>query len=238
MEYNIKVGDSSQPVIVTQKKMKNVRLKVFPSGEVRLSVPLNTPDEWINEFLDQKQNWVAAQISKFEKTKAIEKETHIRSGSSTRILGRQIVAIIEPAAQKRIVKDDSKLFLYTPNANNQIDIDRQFNNWWQRTSKDYFAAVLNQLYPIIQKHGIEKPEIVVKKMATLWGSCSRRMGRINLNFYLYKASLPCIEYVILHEMAHFIYPHHDKDFYDFLTIYMPDWQERKKKLDYEFVLGV
>jgi len=35
-----------------------------------------------------------------------------------------------------------------------------------------------------------------------------------------------------------MYPNHDKNFYEFLTIYMPDWQERKKQLDYEFVLGV
>ena len=28
------------------------------------------------------------------------------------------------------------------------------------------------------------------------------------------------------------------DFYDFITIHMPDWQERKKRLDYEFVLGI
>ena len=31
---------------------------------------------------------------------------------------------------------------------------------------------------------------------------------------------------------------HNKDFYDFLTVHMPDWQERKKQLDYEFVLGI
>ena len=75
-------------------------------------------------------------------------------------------------------------------------------------------------------------------MSTLWGSCSRKNGAINLNYYLYKASAPCIEYVVLHEMIHFLYPHHNKDFYDLLTIHMPDWKERKKQLDYEFVLGI
>ena len=60
----------------------------------------------------------------------------------------------------------------------------------------------------------------------------------NLNYYLYKAPGPCIEYVILHELAHFLYPHHDQNFHDFITIYMPDWQERKRLLDYEIVLGI
>ncbi|MCK9313586.1 MAG: M48 family metallopeptidase [Methanocorpusculum sp.] len=238
MDYHVTIVGKSLSVRVTHKNIKTVRLKVFPSGEIRLSVPLDTPDEWVAEFLNQKQKWIAEKVSKFEKTKAIEKETHIRSGAATRILGRQLVIQVEAASQKRIVKNDGKLFLYTTNPNDQENIDKQFNNWWQRKSKEYFIEVVDELYPIIQKHGIKKPKVVVKKMATLWGSCSRKMGRINLNYYLYKASLPCIEYVILHELTHFLYPHHDKDFYDFLTIYMPDWQERKKKLDYEIVLGV
>ncbi|MCE5341970.1 MAG: M48 family metallopeptidase [Eubacteriales bacterium] len=78
----------------------------------------------------------------------------------------------------------------------------------------------------------------MRKMKTLWGSCSRNKGRISLNYYLYKASVPSIEYVILHELAHFIHPKHNKAFYDFLTIYMPDWEQRKAMLDYETVLGV
>ena len=92
--------------------------------------------------------------------------------------------------------------------------------------------------PIIEKHGVEYPTVCVKKMRTLWGSCSRNNQKINLNFYLYKASVPCVEYVILHELTHFLYPHHDRDFYDFITIHMPDWQYRKQQLDYEFVLGI
>ena len=52
-----------------------------------------------------------------------------------------------------------------------------------------------------------------------------------MNEYLLKADISCIEYVILHELTHLIYHNHNKEFYDFITIYMPDWQERKKKLD-------
>lgn len=238
MDYYVTINGKSLPVFVTYKFIKTVRLRVFPSGEILLSVPADTPKEWIIEFLNKKQKWVSKKMAIFEKTKAIEKEVHIRSGASTCILGRQLIIYVEPAKQKRIVKNDNKLFLYTTNPNDQLDINKQFKNWWQRSSKDYFSGIVDKLYPIIRKHGIEKPKVMVKKMSTLWGSCSKKTGRINLNYYLYKASVPCIEYVVLHELTHFLYPHHNKDFYDFLTIHMPDWQERKKKLDYEIVLGI
>lgn len=41
-----------------------------------------------------------------------------------------------------------------------------------------------------------------------------------------------------HELAHFLYPRHDQKIHSFITIYMPDWQERKRLLDYEIVLGL
>ena len=75
-------------------------------------------------------------------------------------------------------------------------------------------------------------------MRTLWGSSSPHNGTITLNLYLLKAKKPCIEYVILHELLHFLFPHHSRQFYDFLTLYMPDWKNRKKYLDTEVVQGL
>ncbi|MEW6173072.1 MAG: M48 family metallopeptidase [Bacillota bacterium] len=47
-----------------------------------------------------------------------------------------------------------------------------------------------------------------------------------------------MDYVVLHELTHFLYPKHNKDFYEFLTVHMPDWKERKRILDYEIVKGL
>jgi len=238
MTYFVNVKYHRAEVQVTRKKIKTVRLKVFPTGEIKLSVPDTTPDAWIIGFIAKKQSWIEDKLNSFQKTRAIEKEQNIRSGTSTRILGKQIVITIENAPQKRILCEDSKLTIFTPDSSNYPAIGKQLNNWWQKRAKAYYIDTVDRLFPIIGKHGIDKPDIIVKKMSTLWGSCSRKHNRINLNYYLYRASRPCIEYVILHELIHFLYPRHNKHFYDFLTIYMPDWEERKKQLDYEIVLGV
>lgn len=237
MGFDITIKGNTYPVKVSFKKMKQVRLKVFPSGEIHLSVPLDTPEEWIEKYLLEKTSWIEEKRDLFTQTKAIEKEEHFSSGTSTRILGRQLTVRVYPSKKKQILVEDGVLKVLTFEADQQR-IDRQVNNWWQQTSRCYFQKVIDQLYPIIGKHGIEKPEVCVKKMSTLWGSCSRKNATVNLNYYLYKASAPCIEYVILHELIHFLYPHHNKDFYDLLTVHMPDWQERKKQLDYEYVLGI
>ena len=91
---------------------------------------------------------------------------------------------------------------------------------------------------LIEKYGIPMPKVSVRKMKTLWGSCSVNRGIITLNFYLIKAGIPYIDYVVLHELTHFLYPNHSKQFYMFLSNYMPDWKERKQVLDQDIVHGL
>ena len=75
-------------------------------------------------------------------------------------------------------------------------------------------------------------------MKARWGSCDNGKQNIILNFDLIKAPKYCIDYVVLHELLHFMYKNHNKDFYDFLTALMPDWTYRKEILDEEIIREV
>ena len=158
MEYSVIIKGKKLPVAVSLKKMKQVRLKVFPSGEIKLSAPVDTPEEWISEYLLSKTPWLEEKLELFIQTRAVEKEEHFVSGSSTRILGRQLTIQVHKARSKKIVREDSVLHVFTPETD-QKKIDNQVNNWWQRTSKQYFQETLDKMYPIIEKHGVERPAI-------------------------------------------------------------------------------
>ena len=73
--------------------------------------------------------------------------------------------------------------------------------------------------------------IVVRKMTTRWGSCNSRKGYINLSLNLIEKAPKLVEYVVLHELTHLIYPHHQKSFYDFIAALMPDFRSREKRLN-------
>jgi predicted metal-dependent hydrolase len=112
-----------------------------------------------------------------------------------------------------------------------------FEAWWRQQARALYGEILDALYPVIEKHSVKKPRLYIRKMRTLWGSSSPGRNTITLNFYLLQARRPCIEYVVLHELSHFLYPSHSREFYDFLTLYMPDWKERKKILDNDVARG-
>ena len=94
----------------------------------------------------------------------------------------------------------------------------------------YLQPIVDAWYPVVAACGVEKPHVTVRAMRTRFGSCSVGRGRITLNAMLVRIPRVCAEYVVFHELAHFLYPNHSRSFYDFIAIYMPDWQERERLL--------
>ena len=223
---------------ISRKKMKNVRLKVQPNGEVKVSAPHDVSLEWIIQYAQGKSEWVEKRLDSFKKTTGIEAIKYIKSGISTKIFGRQVIIIVKKSKIKRVYRDEDIIYIHTPDKKNEKIMNKQLEKWIRGNSKIVYEKIVDKLFPIIEKYGYERPGIHIRKMKTRWGSSNKEKGRITLNFYLYKALPPCIEYIVLHELVHCLYPKHNKEFYNFLSIYMPDWKERKKILDYEVVQGI
>lgn len=101
----------------------------------------------------------------------------------------------------------------------------------EQQCKMVFNEIVEELYPLFQKYGVEKPLLRSRDMETRWGSCLTKKEIITLNKWLLEAPGNCIEYVVMHELCHFMHPNHSKHFYAFLSMLMPDWKERKQFLD-------
>ena len=226
-------------VNICRKKIKNVHLKVFRSLEVSLSVPEQVPREWIEKFLEERISWIDERITKYKKSSGHNNLTSIRNGSSTQFLGKDMRVYKEVSLINDVQIDEKKVTIYLKNIRDEELAQEVFNKWWRTTAINVYQNITDKLYEeVFKKYGIEKPSVFVKKMKTLWGSCSPAKNKITLNEYLLKADIRCIQYVALHELTHLLYPNHNQQFYDFLTIQMPDWKERKKHLDTEVVQGL
>ena len=226
-------------VQIIRKNIKNVHLKVFRNLDVVLSVPMTVPSDWIDSFLNNHMEWIDDQITKYKKSSGHNNLSSIRSGSSTQLLGKDVRIYKEASLIDQVELDEKKIFIFLRDISDEEQAQKLFDQWWRNTASDIFQSETEKLYQkIFKKYGLNQPKILVRKMKTLWGSCTPSKDKITLNEYLLKADIRCIQYVILHELTHLIYPNHSKEFYDFLTIHMPDWKERKKQLDNEVVQGL
>ena len=97
-----------------------------------------------------------------------------------------------------------------------------------------FTEILDEVYPAFIPYGIARPKLRVRTMKSCWGSCLVNKGIITLNRKLLMKPRECIEYVMVHELCHFIHPNHSKEFYKFMEQFMPDWKERKGRLNGRF----
>ena len=97
-----------------------------------------------------------------------------------------------------------------------------------------FTEILDEVYPAFIPYGIARPKLRIRTMKSCWGSCLVNKGIITLNRKLLMKPRECIEYVVVHELCHFIHPNHSKEFYKFMEQFMPDWKERKGRLNGRF----
>lgn len=226
-------------VKIVRKNIKNVHLKVFRSLEVVLSVPMQVPQEWIENFLSKRIKWIDEQITKYKLSDGTNTLDSIKNGTSVQMLGKDMRIVFQEDSKNYIEVDEKRITLYLKDVTNEEFAKKMFLRWWKKAAEDVFQNELNSLYEkIFKKYQIAKPDIYVRKMKTLWGSCTPSKSKVTFNNYLFKANIRCIQYVVLHELTHLLYPNHSKQFYDFLTVHMPDWQERKKQLDTEVVQGL
>lgn len=208
-------------IAVNKKNVKNIRLCVKPDGDVSVSAPFGVTDERILDFVLSKRVWLEKHLPAAEQQS--EDDCLI-------FLGIKYVLEVVKDRRNGVALNDEKMTVF---CNNPSDYKRVIQKWWLLQAQSFLTEAVGKWYPVLGQAPEEKPEIKVRKMKTLWGSCTSAQRTIRFNYYLMCASPTCIEYVVLHELAHLIYPNHGPSFKAFLSNYMPDWKERKRRLQTE-----
>lgn len=79
--------------------------------------------------------------------------------------------------------------------------------------------------------GVEAKQWAIKKMKTKWGACNADACRIWLNLELAKKPVPCLEYIIVHELVHLVERHHGDRFNTLMNEFLPQWKARRAELN-------
>lgn len=75
--------------------------------------------------------------------------------------------------------------------------------------------------------GVEPSSVKINSAKKRYGSCSGK-NSLNFSLYLMDKDERFIDYVVVHELAHIKHHNHSKDFYSFISEFMPDYKERMK----------
>jgi len=153
------------------------------------------------------------------------------SGENYTLLGKNLRLKVEECDKEEVFSDGVFIYMRVKNKDNFRHKELMMLKWQKEYQAEVFKEICDSVYEIFKKYDVEYPKIRIRNMTSRWGSCQPQKGVITLNSKLIQASRDCIEYVVLHEFAHFIYPNHSRQFWDFVSMLMPDWKDKKKELE-------
>ncbi|MDR0523978.1 MAG: M48 family metallopeptidase [Candidatus Methanoplasma sp.] len=78
--------------------------------------------------------------------------------------------------------------------------------------------------------GVKASSVSIRGMSSRWGSCTPGTGRIRLNSALEFCPRECLEYVVVHELAHLRESGHSPRFWAIVSSALPGYGARKSEL--------
>jgi predicted metal-dependent hydrolase len=221
---------------IIRVKRRNLGIIVNQGGHVTVKAPAETSEEEIEKRVKKRAPWICKQQRLLNSTGEKTPARYV-SGGAHWYLGKEYILHIKEGKKNSVNFKDHLFHVEISNRNSytspeqkQQYIKQLINAWYKERAKIKFAEFAEPIIQHFKKYNVEPSAIYVQQMEEKWAS-STPDGKIILNIDLIKTPRQCIEYVIIHELCHFVHKRHAPPFFNLLTSEMPDWKEWKEKLE-------
>jgi predicted metal-dependent hydrolase len=223
----LELGDVS--VDVLRKPIKNVHLSVHPpTGRVRIAAPERMSLDTIRVFAISKLGWIKQHQRKVREQDResprdyVDRESHYVWGR------RYLLRVEECDSSPGVEIGPSRLVLRvrpdTTSERREAILDR----WYRDLVRETIPPLLETWE---KRLGIKARAVLVQRLKTKWGSCTPATATIRLNTDLAKKPRECLEYILVHELAHLIEPAHNERFVAILDAALPRWRSHRAMLN-------
>ena len=227
METQIQIGDISVDVVL--KDIKNIHLSVYPpNGRVRISAPLRMDMDTIRVFAISKLGWIKQQQRKLREQERetrreyLERESHYVWGK------RYLLEVIEANEAPSVELKHHQIILQVRPGADEEKRQSVIEKWYRLELKSSISLLIAKWEP---RMGVEVERFFVQRMKTKWGSCNTTRNSIRLNTELAKKPPECLEYIVVHEMAHMLVSTHNKSFVALMYHHLPNWRILRDELN-------
>ncbi|WP_433289193.1 M48 family metallopeptidase [Micromonospora sp. CA-244673] len=197
-------------------------------GRVRVAAPLTLDDDRVRLAVIHRLPWIRTQREKLQAA-VRQSQREMVTGESHYVWGvRHRLKLIERPGRAHIEVDGDRLLLYVPagttGEHRRLLLDRWYREQLRRTVPGLIAKWESKL-------GVSVPRWSIRRMKTKWGSCNRDTRHIWLNVELAKKHPGCLEYILVHEMTHYLERNHGERFVKLMDGFLPGWRARRDELN-------
>ena len=202
------VNDIEYEVVIEKKNNKNTYIRIR-DNKIYITTNYFASKSYIKSLLDKNYDVIKKMIDK-----NIQK---LERSNKFYYLNKEYDIIFVNYCDIEI--NDNKIF---------VKNEEYLNKWLKKNTEKIFKERLDYIYNLFEEN-IPYPKLKIRKMKTRWGVCNKN-NSITLNSELIKYGYEQIDYVIIHELSHFIHFDHSKNFWLQVSKYCPNYKEIRKSL--------
>ncbi len=208
MKYTI--DNKEYEVIITKKNNKNTYIRVKEDMKIYVTTSHFTTKIGIKKLIDNNIEAIKKMIQ--EQTKKNKKNEYFN------YLGISYEVFIDEVDDIKFLDDA----IFVPS-------EEYLNKWLKNKIKTLFKERLDYNYNRYEE-SIPYPKLKIRTMKTRWGVCNIRDNSVTLNTKLIEYDIEKLDYVIIHELSHFIHFNHSKLFWNQVEKYKPNYKQIRKEL--------
>jgi hypothetical protein len=210
---------------------RRIKITVGPDRQVSVEAPANLELVKVLERVRRRAAWIVRQLEYFRRFQPLPTPRQYVSGETHLYLGRQYRLKLFPSEKEgvKLIRGYFQVFAQDPK--DKAKVERLMNRWLDRHGRAIIADRLARCHAELKRYDVPEPvTITFRRMEKRWGSCTKAGGLL-FNTEMAHVPIPCIDYVVNHELCHLKHPNHSPAFYALLSQVMPDWQKRKERLE-------
>ncbi len=223
--YSVEYGTQTIAYdIVRKPTLKNTYIHVDREG-VTVKAGNEVTEREIEAFVLKKSAWILKHLQSF---KARAEEGEMQTGSRLYYLGKSYyVELLKEERRNIEVKfTHAKFIIKAPKKVSQTALYGAIDAFYKKRAADKILPLAKKWSEEMQ---LSPAHISFRKANKRWGSCSPT-NRISFNYQLMKLPTACIEYVIVHELAHIYCKNHSPKFWSLVQKYMPEYQKIEEQI--------
>lgn len=210
---NFEYNNKKYEVVIEKKNNKNTYIRVKEDLKIYVTTSYFASKLYIYNLLEQNKEYLKKVLTKQE----IKNEN-----TSFKYLGKKYDVIICNIVNK-VELDENKI--YTPS-------EKELDKYIKKNTLELFKERLDYNYNLFLEN-IPYPKLKIRTMKTRWGVCNKRDNSVTLNSKLIEYNIEALDYVIIHELSHFVHFNHSKEFWMLVSKYNPNYKQIKKYLKEE-----
>lgn len=203
------------PYGIHYKNIKNCYLRI-QQGQIKISASKFHSIKIIEDLIKEHQDTILKQIDSY-----IEKVSYQDNGFVF-LFNKEYRLVVKDLKTRKCVIHHDDIYIYSSRIKDTLDmfLKEQLCCYISLKISEYLKTDFHLPFP----------EIQIKKMKSRWGACFYQKNKVCFNFVLVHLDYDLIDYVIIHELCHFIEANHSKRFYLELEKRLPDYKLKEKRL--------